>query len=300
MNVITNASNKFNKRMKKKIIILLVICFVQYPLQAQINDIDALITICKNEVTEINNQVLYKTLVDFQGYRIGNDENFTETLTVLYFDSNNRIRKSKLLYSVPEEAGCNYRYFNEEGMAILSLYSLHSGMNFGCSTSRYLNHAGDLLCVDIIRKDDIDNALEHIVRFGGVPDLPMPYINNENYDNILNIDSLHNEIKRFYNVDSLYRPNDCIPVRFIKPQKGQSTIINANSVIIRKKPSTGGQQIGTLYVGDEVQILGAKAAWYKVMFRNKTGYVYHTFLEPVEQEINDSNAGFMYEKNKIQ
>jgi len=74
----------------------------------------------------------------------------------------------------------------------------------------------DLLYLDFLRRDDDRNGqvIEHIIRTGGY-DLPMPLIDGENYDDVMNIDGLKSEIKRLFNVDSLYMPEKCIPVKSI-------------------------------------------------------------------------------------
>jgi len=206
----------------KRLVMLFVICLFNSLFNAQIdiNRIDSLKNDVKQQVAVIDNQILYKTLLDYSGYRIGEESSINEWLTVLYFDASGVLKKSKLIYYFAGDEGCYLRYYSENGVAIYSVYESFSGMNGGYSVSRYLDKSGELLYIDFLSRDDDrdEQVVEHIIRTGGYG-LPMPLKDGEEYDKVLNSDSLKNEIKRLFNVDSLYMPEKCMPVIFLSLKK---------------------------------------------------------------------------------
>lgn len=92
----------------KRLLILFIISYISVGIKAQLNiDTDVFIDYCMKEVDKIDKQILYKTQIDYSGYRLGPNNSVNELLTVLYFDTNNAIRKSMLIYSI-EISGIGY------------------------------------------------------------------------------------------------------------------------------------------------------------------------------------------------
>jgi len=271
-----------------KIMILFVLCLLNGAVNAQIdiNRIDSLKNDVKQQVTKIDNQTLYKTLLDYDGYRTGDESSINEWLTVLYFDALGALKKSKLIYYFTGDEGCYLRYYGKNGVTIYSVYNTFSGMNGGYSVSRYLDKSGELLYIDFLNRDDDRDGqtIEHIIRTGGYG-LAMPLINGEVYDKVLNIDSLKNEIKWLFSVDSLYMPKKCIPVKFLNPQKGDKTFVCQNNVPLYPHISNFVEPSCELSSGYRVTILEIKDKWYKVKFRDIEGYISREFLAPVEKIV---------------
>lgn len=86
-------------------------------------------------------------------------------------------------------------------------------------------------------------------------------------------------------------------VTFKKPKVNDEAIINANNVILRRKPTTKSEIIGKINPFAIVKILSidknekiepwGEHHWYKVKYRHlkPEGYVFGAFLEPVEVAV---------------
>jgi hypothetical protein len=286
----------------KKRIILCVICLLGWELNAQIdvNKIDSLKNDVEQQIKNIDSQILFKTLLDYDGYRIGEETSINEWLTVLYFDSSGILKKSKLMYFYPEDAGCYLRYYGKNGVVIYSAYESYSGMNSGYSVSRYLDESGELLYIDFLNRDDDrgGQVIEHIIRTGGY-NLPVPLINGEVYDKVLNMDSLKNEIKQMFGIDSLFMPEQCMPIKFFKPEKGDTIFITDPGLMFYEDTSfnsnTGSRfnefsisnNAGNRFEFKEVIITETKGDWYKVKFQDRDiGYVYSKYLLLVAEKYD--------------
>jgi hypothetical protein len=276
--------------MKTHILVLFIFFSTMLKAQPHMTShyLNALIDSCNSAKHEINNHLLFKTYVDYGKYSLNSNKEWDYAL---YFDSDSIIRKSKVSFNYPEEDGYAYYYFNKCGTAIYTITAEFSGMNNGCSAVRYLTDEGILLFLDYIRRDDDNDGvlIEHIVRyqhFGTLDDNKPSYLK---YDNNLHLDSLKRSIRRTYYLGTFPfpSPTEYILVRFLPPQKGESTIINANSVNLRKQPSVNSLAIAQLNVGDVVTVIDEKSEWYQVKFKEQTGYVHGDFLEPVEHEIKE-------------
>ena len=257
------------------------------------NRIDLSINQIEQKVDQIENDICYKTLVDWSGYRLGDEKTITEWLAVLYFDKNHRIRKSKLLFSFPEEDGFYHRYFDETGVAIHALHATFSGMNYSNSIARYLNADKTLVYIDFLRRD-LDAGgitVEHTCRSGGY-NLPMPQIDGTAYDKVLDLNSLANEINRIFGIDSLYTPQKLDSVQFKNAKKGDTSYITNNSIPLYND-TLDYKLITNLNVGHDVNILDVNNKWCKIKYRTwkqgqliqTIGYVEYRFLAPIEISI---------------
>ena len=66
-------------------------------------------------------------------------------------------------------------------------------------------------------------------------------------------------------------------------------VINANSLNVRKGPSTSFDIIGTLNGGDEVKIVGKSNDWYKIEYNGVYGYVSGSYIELDATEPGQDN-----------
>lgn len=281
-----------------KICILIVtqISFTSLYGQIDVFKNDSLIADCKAQVNEIDNQVLYKTLLDYDGYRVGSENSVNEWLVVLYFDDAGRLRKSKLIFYFAGDEGYYISYFNERGIAIHSMYYTYSGMNGGHSATRYLDEEGELLFVDYIsRDDDRDGQLiEQIKRRGGYG-LEIPKEEGSNYDKIMNIDSLKTTIKYLFDVDSIYKPKNYMLVKLDVPQAGDTTSINSNGVALYEKASFNSSIITHLDVsGFNVIVTKNHKDWSKIKCNGldkpsyTEGYVRTEYLSLIEKRLRNN------------
>ncbi len=75
-------------------------------------------------------------------------------------------------------------------------------------------------------------------------------------------------------------------VTFSQPIKDKTSVINGIRVNIRKSPSVSSKIVKTLDLGERVKIVDVvqgESIWYKIEWRDITGYIFGAFLEPVEQ-----------------
>ncbi|MEK5233113.1 5'-nucleotidase C-terminal domain-containing protein [Lysinibacillus sp. FSL K6-0232] len=56
-------------------------------------------------------------------------------------------------------------------------------------------------------------------------------------------------------------------------------IVTAYHLNVRSKPSNAGKVYGTLAKNTEITILGKEQGWYKISYKNKTGYVYSRYVK---------------------
>jgi hypothetical protein len=268
------------KMISQKIFIGIIFCCWHCQLQAQRNELDSLLKNCREEIQIINNMQLYRTFVSCNGYSLTMLEPDCNVWYAIYFDSTGKIRKSKDENQYPESNGYSYHYYNELGISIYSINYEFSGMSNGYSSSRYLDNKGTLLCYDLIQRDDDNNGeiIEHSIYYQSI-DSKIPY-----YDRLIDIDNLKKAVKITCEIDNLVKPANCILVKFKPPQINDKTIINGNTVHLRKQPSVKSPAIAQLNVGDVVTVVGKNDEWYQVKFKEQTGYVHSNFLEPLEHE----------------
>ncbi len=56
-------------------------------------------------------------------------------------------------------------------------------------------------------------------------------------------------------------------------------IVTASHLNVRSKPSNAGKVYGTLAQNTEITILGEEQGWYKISYKDKTGYVYSRYVK---------------------
>lgn len=274
----------------KKILLTLFACLSLADIEAQhLPDVMDIIHQRREQINDIDNQVLYRIYISSFGYGLGSGNGASEWWGILYFDSLGILRKSKLMYSFEIE-GYYIRYFTPNGVAFHALFHQASGYDGEYSAIRYLYDDGKPLCVDFIRRDsELDGLIVEHVNYvnPGAFDFPMPQIDGETYDNVMNINGFTDEIKQRFDIDSIIGcvPEYCTPVRFIKPRIGDETFVCQNNVPFYPAISKFVEPIHKLSVGHEVFVIGVIDNWYKVKYQNQEGYISAEFLSPVEQVI---------------
>jgi uncharacterized protein YgiM (DUF1202 family) len=245
------------------------------------------------KVEHINSLFLFKTFIvskSLRSYALSDPHE--ETTNMLYFDSTDRIRKSMHRTSFPESLSWTCHYYNEEGMAIRSYYYQFSGMLGGYSVSRYLylsNTDKDrVVYIDFKRKDD-ERERRTVVHtifsdiFFMQNGTKMPETDDMAYNMITCTDSLSKYLKEsYYELDSIVRPKNCMPAKFMHPLKGQKTIINGNDIGMRNRASINSKIITTLDIGDEITVVEEAPEWYKISYDGIIGYIHKKYLEPIE------------------
>ncbi len=63
-----------------------------------------------------------------------------------------------------------------------------------------------------------------------------------------------------------------------KPQSTKG-IVTAHHLNVRSKPSNVGKVYGTISKNTEITILGEEQGWYKISYKEKTGYVYSRYVK---------------------
>lgn len=255
--------------------------------QIDINRIDSLLAENYNIINSINNTVLYKTFLEYDGYKIDRNNKVNESSVALFFDSNGVLKKSQIDYFTVGDEGISQYFFNR-GIVICSTYFSYSAMNNGYSISRYLDNSGNLIKIDYVRRDDDRKGLiiEHIQKIGGY-DLYYPMENELFFENIIDIKSFESVLKDLYINYDIYQPKNTIPIKFIAPQKGDTTCLNQNNVSIYQKPSFDSLIIGNLHIRPDIIVMEIKNDWCKVRLGNENleGYIRKDYLFPVETVI---------------
>lgn len=270
----------------KKLFFLVVALILSGQISAQIDvsKLDSLINDTKKKNKEINSQIRSKALYDDTGYLSGDKSEFSDWWVVFYFDAEGTLKKSSIFFSHFEGS---YIHYYSNNVIISEFFSSYTGMHDASySFLKYLNEDGELIKLDCIRIDVERNnqLMEHIVRKGGYENL-----------NLCDV-KIHSvsEIESFFDIEKVHKPKKTIPVKLVKPGRGDTTIINDNSINLRKDASTVYSPIMQLNVGDKVHVLDVEGQWYKVKYTTKTyvveeviGYVYQDFLEPVEKIVEE-------------
>jgi len=238
-------------------------------------------------ISQINNAVLYKTFLYYDGYRIDKNDMVYETSVTLFFNSDGTLKKAQIDYFTVGDEGTSQYFFNQ-GVVVYSTYFSYSAMNNGYSISRRLDNNGDLIKIDYIRRDDDRKGviIEHIQKIGGY-DSYSPITNGLFFEKIVDVKSFESVLRDLHINYDIQRPENTITVTFIEPQKGDITNLNENNVFVYQKPSFDSRIIDNLNIRPDIIILDAKKDWCKITLgtNNLEGYIHRDHLAPVEKII---------------
>jgi len=259
--------------MKKAVIILNLIFFLlPSALQAQTENDLKLLNACKEEVSAINSQTLYKkqyvfetprtnrnlTIVDYKDFMF-------EAIFMVFYDTEYRIRKHITTSNYPEGSAFTIYYFDTDG------YEVHSVFYdpLARAGNRYMNK-NKLVYLNMAAIDENYEITETIEQYGGETD-------------VYHTESIKNHhLYEHLKLDITTDPK----VSFSSPQKGDKTITNVRRASLRKMPSINAERITVVELGAIVQILERENdEWYKVYLNGQTGYIFGELLEPVERKI---------------
>lgn len=282
----------------KKIFCLLAVILVFITLGAQvpIRQVDSLVNVCRQKVDEIDNQILYKTYIDYNGYTL--KYNPIEWLYTLYFDAKGRLKKTRAIYQKEDYESC-WMYYDSTGIAMYTSYYACS-MNGMYSIERYLDEEEKLLYLNHVAKEDERHPTspehiiyEQIIRRAS-PGANIPIIDYGFYDRVFSRNDFVNlvidDIRSAATEGKIVKPENTQPVKFIAPEKGDTTSLNQNDVFIYQKPTLNSRIIDKLYIRRDIVIQDKKDEWYKIALaepwgKKLEGYIHKDYLAPVEKVV---------------
>jgi hypothetical protein len=293
--------------MKKLIIILCVLSTnLVFSQNVALKDVDSVVNDIRLEAGKINSQVLYKAVLWHDGYIEPAYNGSYEWLFELYFDVENKLRKTISRYRLEDDKSCMI-YYDTAGVAIYTSYFAW-GMTGLYSTERYLDKYGKLLYVNHISKADDYHTLssadliadEIIIRKGyyEIDRWVVPSVHDAFYDSVLFVSDFQNQFLqgfdpegwRYEGIFPMPPKEKKYPVRFNMPKKGDTTSLTQNSVSVYVKPASESLILFTLNIRRDIKIIDIKKDWYKVSVPTiggdtVMGYILGAFLEPVEKII---------------
>lgn len=281
--------NKTNKTIALLLILLLIT--KTSALSQEQNDID-LLNAGKERVNEINNLVLCKQTLTYDGLydnngkiSVTNYREVEESVSFIYYDEAKRIRKFVYLYNYPEELGYSIHYFDKAGDAVHSVYHTQSALSTGVVGYKYC--CGEKpVYVNVLLNDSEIGVKREIAQYGA----EMIVTNNRAFDDFLHTDSILVFCKYIYQLETINYPTDCVKVVFGMPSINEKAIVNARNVNIRKEPSFEGRVIAVVELGTVLQVASGRkdmedSDWYKIYCDEFTGYIYKEYLELVESDL---------------
>jgi hypothetical protein len=240
----------------------------------------------KEEIHAINRSILLKYYIT-----LGKDKKWKYTRTLSQYETIGHhtlyyyqgiVRKYIITGGVPEKQFYIMQYYNTSGDLIF-YRAFMANLEYIWSGYGYINNMSFIKINSISGEAPSKDETGKNRKYGEMP---------PEYFQKLKIFHLKtNEIP--INIKKpIYIINKC---RFVKPKKNENTIINANNVIIRSKPSRKSHAIGKLRIASRIKILEffnkqeitpwGEFYWYKISFYNKIGYIFGAFIEPVEVEV---------------
>jgi hypothetical protein len=256
------------KNLKTTFILLLALPMIT--LWAQTNDELKLLNACKEEVSTMNSQTLYKmqyvdgmTFLKKSNFTIVDYSDLVEAGAMVFYDAGKRIRKFIMMSNYPEGSSFVVFYFDADGYEVHSVF-----FSPQASAGNQYTKKNKLVYVnkEIYNEDyEIEETVE---RYSGETNTwHTDDVKNHSYYNHLQLDIA-----------------TALKVTFLPPQAGDKTITNVRRANLRKAPSTDAERITVVQIGSIVQILErANDQWYHVKVGEQTGYIFGELLEPVEK-----------------
>jgi len=283
--------------MRKTLCVLAgILLFINVKAQVPVHEVDSLVNVCKLKVEKIDNQILYRTYLGYDGYT--SKYNPEEWFFTLYFDAEGRIKKTRAIYYNEDYESC-WMYYNSTGIAIYTSYYSCS-MNGIYSIERYLDEEGKLLYLNHISKEDERHPTsaelivsEQIIRrASSIAEIPQ--IGYMFYDNVLSFNDFENAYIIFFHNGNIAlngkveKPKETQVVQFISPSKGDTTSLNQNDVFVYQKPMFNSLIIDKLHIRRDIVIVGKKGEWYKVSLKTPfgkklEGYIRKEYVTAVEK-----------------
>ncbi|PKQ63821.1 hypothetical protein BZG02_07290 [Labilibaculum filiforme] len=286
--------------MKKIAIVIfgLCICFMA---NAQVlgsgayaNELDSLLRENKRQVDEIDSMTLYKAINgDDYGYKAQSSQGASvENEYIFYFDESGNLRKYHLWSS--DTDAVNTSYFNTEGGAIRCSF-FTSSYDEGYSIYHLFDKEGATILFDFKQKmyTPDEYLLKHIFlsEIFGQSSIIKKDSDVYYYTSIQSTNKLEDFLLKWNRVDSLYKPQCSILVKFIPAKVGDFTFINCNSVPVYAKLSEFSEPIALFDYGNIVTLICKEEEWCKVQYNNNygkvvVGYVKKEFLAPIELTLD--------------
>lgn len=273
-----------------------ILMFTTLGAQVPIRQVDSLVNVCKQEVDNIDNQMLYRIYIGYEGYTL--KYNPEEWFFTLYFDVEGKLKKTRAIYYKEDYESC-WMYYDSTGIAIYTSYYACS-MNGMYSIERYLDEEEKLLYLNHVAKEDEQNPnaseyiiYEQIIRRAS-PIAKIPNTDYRLYDNVFSLNDFANMV--IANIGStaidgkITKPENTQPVKFIAPEKGDTTSLNQNDVFIYQSPTLNSRVVDKLYIRRDIVIQDKMDEWYKITLsepwgKKTEGYIHKDYLAPVEKVI---------------
>lgn len=285
--------------MKKTLLVILGLCVCLLTNAQTIwsegypNDLDLLLKENKRQVDEIDSMTLYKAVNNYYGYTSQNGQGSVESEYILYFDESGNLRK---YHNWSTDSDAVYTsYFNTEGGAIRCNY-FKSSFNCGHSICHLFDKKGGTIVFDF---KDKWYGPEYLIKHVFLVEIfgQSTIINKNSKDDIYYYTSTQsaNQLEDFLvswgRVDSLYKPECSILVKFIPAKVGDITFVNCNSVPVYAKLSGFSEPIAQFDYGGTVTVISEEGEWCKVRYSDiykkvVIGYIKKEFLAPIELILN--------------
>lgn len=260
--------------------------------QEKNDDVLNLVKQVETEVDNVNNMELRKVFLELWGYTL--EGKASDWQDILYFDSDDILRKSihnHYYFDNIIDSYC-HRYYNIEGDVIYSLTGSRFPMDNSVSSIRYFDSKKNVIYIDHAEWDEDGPSmlLKHIIG-----EINQNSIKISRSDYIYNTQDLINYKLIDYSIDSLYAPIEYYAIKFGKPNKGDITFANENSVAVYTRPNIHSSIVGEVNIRDLLYIKKCKSGWVKiecskanenVVYPNGIiGYIPASMLEPVERIV---------------
>ena len=248
------------------------------------------------EKEAIDSMVLYKAYLDWthSGRELFPiDKGYIDGGFYCYFDNDSNLRKLISWIDYPESSSVKIAYYSEEGELMYILFSEFQSEGYSYQGIAYKTYSGEY-------RDSIAFKYDVQYEFGvdfensniqGTSSKYPSVTGGWKLSNYTHIDSL----KLYLKIETLQPPPNSKKVQFVKPQINQTTFTNNFNINLREQPNISSKIIRTMTVGERVKILEkgkeenidpfGKHNWFKVNVYSKTGYIFGTFLEPVEKAL---------------
>ena len=248
------------------------------------------------EKEAIDSMVLYKAYLewttDSEQELISTDKGHIDGGFYCYFDNDSNLRKLISWIDYPESSSVKIAYYSEEGELMYILFSEFETEGYSYQGIAYKTHCGeyrDSIDFKYNVQYEFESDFENISTQGTSSKYPS-VIGEWELSNYTHIDSL----KLHFN-NELKLPPNCKRVQFDKPSSNQLTFTNSHNINLRETANISSKVITTINIGEKVKIIEkgkeeniypfGKHNWFKVNVYSKTGYIFGTFLEPVEKTL---------------
>ncbi|MCP4162057.1 MAG: SH3 domain-containing protein [Deltaproteobacteria bacterium] len=280
--------------MKKRTVFFILIVFFLLNVNTAIskNGSNLMISDIDNQVNIINSLTLSKYNIitnNFKNWQVNSFEGSGYHEANIYLDNKKRVRKLIYRAMFPEDGEYIIKYFREDGSLCKMIYQINSKDEIPIEympkkihdpNSYYYFISNGNIYFQYDKPIKLDTVT---IVFGKSRNLIIKNIIPLNRINVFHLNA--SEIVENLELDQYKPVSYC---KFSGPHKNDTTVVNINNVLVRKKPVNNSKVINTLHSLSSVKILSSteNEKWYRVSFENQIGFVDSSLLEPVEKLIH--------------